>query len=82
MLTADNVLHHLVPVLHPNLAPLARGVQVAGQDDGRCQAAQRLLRAASWEGQQLVRFCGSQAAQDGLAKDVTCQVVRVILGMA
>lgn len=34
-LTADIVLHHLIPVLCPDLAPLARGVQVAGQDDHR-----------------------------------------------
>lgn len=81
-LTADNVLHHLVPVLHPDLAPLARGVQIAGQDDDRRQAAQRLLGAAGRDPQQLVRFSGGQAAQDGLAEDVPCQVGRVVLGMA
>lgn len=81
-LTADDILHHLVPVLHPDLAPLARGVQVAGQDDHRRQAAQRLLGAASREPQQLMGFSGGQAAQDGLAKDVTCQVGRVVLGTA
>lgn len=81
-LTADNVLHHLVPVLHPNLAPLARGVQIAGQDDHRCQAAQCLLRAASRDPQQLLLFFGCQAAQDCLTKDVTCQVGKVTLRMA
>lgn len=81
-LTADNVLHHLVPVLHPHLAPLARGVQIAGQDDHGGQTAQRLLRAAGREPQQLVRFSGCQAAQDCLPEDVTCQVGRVTSGMA
>ena len=73
-LTADNVLHHLLPELHPNLVPLARAIQIAGQDDHGCQGAQRLFGAASGDPQQSPCFSGCQAAQDGLSKDVTCQV--------
>lgn len=81
-LTADHVLHHLIPVLHPDLAPLACGVQIAGQDEHRRQAAQRLLGAAGRKSQQLVCLPGGQAPQDGLAEDVACQVGRVVLEMA
>lgn len=38
-LTSDNVLYHLLPELHSNLAPLASSVQIAGQDDRRYQFA-------------------------------------------
>lgn len=80
-LTSDDVLYHLVPEFHSNLAPLASGIQKAGQDDHRCQGAQRLLRATGRDPQQPLCFSRCQGAQDCLTKDVPYQVDKIISGM-